>query len=57
MGTPTVLLLVHGGALAVEWAAGHVGAILDLSYPASAAARSVAARVSRALCRLPAGAC
>lgn len=32
-GTPTVLVLVHGGALAIEWAAANVPAILDLHYP------------------------
>jgi hypothetical protein len=42
-GTPTVLLLVHGGALAVEWAAANVGAILDLHYPGQCGGDAAAA--------------
>ena len=42
-GTPTVLVLVHGGALAVEWAAANVGAILDLHYPGQCGGDAAAA--------------
>ena len=32
-GTPTVLLLLHAGALSIDWAASNVPSILSLVYP------------------------
>ena len=32
-GTPTVLLLLHGGALSIDWASANVDAIVSLVYP------------------------
>ena len=32
-GTPTVLLLVHGGPLSIDWPAANVDAILSIVYP------------------------
>lgn len=32
-GTPVVVVLIHGGVLAIEWLAAHVPAILSAHYP------------------------
>ena len=41
-GTPVVLVLVNGSALAVPWAAQHVPAILEAWYPGQAAGDAIA---------------
>jgi len=41
-GTPVVLVLVNGSALAVDWAAGHVRAIVEAWYPGQAAGTAIA---------------
>jgi beta-glucosidase len=42
LGKPTVLVLLSGGALAVEWAAKNVPAILQAWYPGQAGGEAVA---------------
>jgi len=42
-GTPTVLVLLNGSALAIPWAADHVPAILEAWYPGQAAGDAIAA--------------
>ena len=32
-GTPTIVLIIHGGALSVDWIAANVPAVLSLHYP------------------------
>lgn len=41
-GKPTVLVLLNGSALAVNWAQGHVPAILEAWYPGQAAGTAIA---------------
>jgi beta-glucosidase len=41
-GTPVVLVLLNGSALAVNWAAAHVPAILEAWYPGQAAGAAIA---------------
>jgi beta-glucosidase len=41
-GTPVVLVLLNGGALAVNWADEHIPAILEAWYPGQAGGRAVA---------------
>ena len=41
-GTPVVLVLMGGGALAVDWAAGHVPAIVEAWYPGEAGGTALA---------------
>jgi beta-glucosidase len=41
-GKPTVLVLVSGSALSIEWADEHVGAILQAWYPGQAAGTALA---------------
>lgn len=41
-GTPVGLVLLNGSALAVNWAKGHVPAILEAWYPGQAGGRAVA---------------
>ena len=41
-GTPVVLVLLNGGALAVDWAAAHVPAIVEAWYPGQAAGTAIA---------------
>ena len=42
VGKPTVLVLLNGSALAVNWAQDHVPAILEAWYPGQAAGQAVA---------------
>src|SRR6185436_9995432 len=42
LGKPTVLVLLNGSALAVNWASDHVPAILDAWYPGEEGGRAVA---------------
>jgi beta-glucosidase len=42
LGKPTVLVLLNGSALAVEWAADHVPAILEAWYPGQAGGEALA---------------
>jgi len=42
MGKPTVLVLLNGSALAVNWAEEHVPAILDAWYPGQAGGTAIA---------------
>jgi beta-glucosidase len=42
LGKPTVLVLMNGSALAVDWAQEHVPAILDAWYPGEAGGTAVA---------------
>ncbi len=35
-GKPTVVVLIHGGPLAIEWIQQNVPAILDAHYPGKA---------------------
>jgi beta-glucosidase len=42
LGKPTVLVLLNGSALAVNWAQAHVGAILEAWYPGQAAGTAIA---------------
>lgn len=42
VGKPTVLVLLNGGALAVNWAQAHVPAILEAWYPGQAAGSALA---------------
>jgi beta-glucosidase len=41
-GTPVVLVLLNGGALAVNWADEHIPAILEAWYPGQAGGRAIA---------------
>jgi len=41
-GTPTVLVLLNGSALAINWADEHIPAILEAWYPGQAGGRAVA---------------
>jgi beta-glucosidase len=41
-GKPVVLVLLNGGALAIPWAAEHVGAIVEAWYPGQAAGDAIA---------------
>ena len=41
-GTPTVLVLMSGSALAIPWAADHVPAILEAWYPGEGAGNAIA---------------
>ncbi|MFC1642700.1 glycoside hydrolase family 3 C-terminal domain-containing protein [Myxococcota bacterium] len=41
-GTPTVLVLINGSALSINWAAGNVPAILEAWYPGQAGGTAVA---------------
>ena len=41
-GTPTVLVLLNGSALAVNWADAHVPAIVEAWYPGQAAGTAIA---------------
>jgi beta-glucosidase len=41
-GTPVVLVLLNGSALAINWSNEHVSAILDAWYPGQAGGRAVA---------------
>jgi beta-glucosidase len=41
-GTPVVLVLLSGSALAIPWAADHVPAILEAWYPGQAAGQAIA---------------
>jgi beta-glucosidase len=41
-GTPVVLVLLNGSALAIPWAAEHVAAILEAWYPGQAAGEALA---------------
>jgi beta-glucosidase len=41
-GTPVVLVLLSGSALAIPWAAEHVAAILEAWYPGQAAGQAIA---------------
>ena len=41
-GTPVVLVLLNGSALAINWAAEHVPSILEAWYPGQAGGRAVA---------------
>jgi beta-glucosidase len=42
LGKPTVLVLLNGSALAVNWAQGHVPAILEAWYPGQAGGTAIA---------------
>ncbi|HKO16838.1 MAG TPA: glycoside hydrolase family 3 C-terminal domain-containing protein [Gemmatimonadaceae bacterium] len=42
VGKPTVLVLLNGSALAVNWAQAHVPAIVEAWYPGQAAGRAIA---------------
>ena len=42
LGKPTVLVLLNGSALAVNWAQEHVGAIVEAWYPGQAAGTAIA---------------
>jgi beta-glucosidase len=42
LGKPTVLVLMNGSALAVNWAAGHVPAIVEAWYPGQAGGAAIA---------------
>ena len=42
LGKPTVLVLLNGSALAVNWAQAHVPAIVDAWYPGQAAGTAIA---------------
>jgi beta-glucosidase-like glycosyl hydrolase len=42
-GTPTVLLLLHGGPLSIDWAAENCDAIVSLVYPGQAGGDAAAA--------------
>jgi len=42
LGRPLVLVLLNGGALAVNWAAGHVPAIVEAWYPGQAGGEALA---------------
>ena len=42
-GTPTVLLLLHGGPLSIDWAAANCDAIVSLVYPGQAGGDAAAA--------------
>lgn len=36
LGKPTILLLIHGGSLSIDWAASNVDSILSMVYPGQA---------------------
>jgi beta-glucosidase len=42
VGKPTVLVLLNGSAVAVNWAAGHLPAIVEAWYPGQAAGTAIA---------------
>jgi len=42
LGKPTVLVLMNGSALAINWAAGHVPAIVEAWYPGQAGGAAIA---------------
>jgi beta-glucosidase len=42
LGKPVVLVLLNGSALAIPWAAEHVGAIVEAWYPGQAAGAAIA---------------
>lgn len=42
LGKPTVLVLLNGSAVAVNWAAGHIPAIVDAWYPGQSAGTAIA---------------
>ena len=42
LGKPTVLVLLNGSAIALNWAAEHIPAILEAWYPGQAAGRALA---------------
>jgi beta-glucosidase len=42
LGKPTVLVLMSGSAVAVNWAQGHVSAIIEAWYPGQAAGTAIA---------------
>ncbi len=42
LGKPLVLVLLNGSALAIEWAAGHVPAIVEAWYPGQAGGEALA---------------
>ena len=42
LGKPTVLVLMNGSALAVNWAQDHVPAIVEAWYPGQAAGTAIA---------------
>jgi len=41
-GTPVILVLMNGSALSINWAAGHIPAILEAWYPGQAGGTAVA---------------
>ena len=54
-GTPTVLVLLNGSALAVNWADAHVPAIVEAWYPGQAAGTAIADVLFATLIRFAGG--
>ena len=46
VGKPTVLVLTNGSALGVNWADGHVPAILEAWYPGESGGQAVAEAIA-----------
>ncbi len=42
LGKPVVLILLNGSALAIDWAAGHIPAIVEAWYPGQAGGEAIA---------------